>query len=178
MSAREEKNISIVEWVESIAFSLGFIVLLFTFVFRIITVSGHSMDTTLADGDRLVVSNLFYAPQRQDIVVIDGYIRYGQPIVKRVIGLPGDEIDIDFKTGDVFVNGQLQNEEYIFAPTTQQYDVSFPLTVPQNTLFVMGDNRPNSLDSRSSEIGFIDVRDVLGHALLRIFPFQQIGGIK
>ena len=174
----EQKNASAVDWAESIAFSLGFIVLLFTFVLRVITVSGSSMDSTLVNGDRLAVTGLFYTPQRQDVVVIDGYIKYGQPIVKRVIGLAGDTVDIDFTTGEVSVNGQALAEPYISAPTMQSYDVQFPLVVPAHSLFVMGDNRPYSLDSRSTEIGFIDERDVLGKAVYRIFPFQKIGAIK
>ncbi len=173
-----EKNKASLEWIESITFSLAFIVFLFTFIFRVITVSGISMNPTLIDNDRLVVSNLFYTPARQDVIVVDGYINYGQPLVKRIIGLAGDEIDINFETGEVFVNGELIDEPYISASTTQQFDVAFPLIVPEGTVFVMGDNRPRSLDSRSTEIGFIDTRDILGKAIWRVYPVKKIGRVE
>ena len=172
-----EKNQTSLEWIESITLSLISITLIFTFLFRITTVSGISMLPTLNSQDKVLISNLLYAPERQDIIVIDTYTAYGQPLVKRIIGLAGDEIDIDFNSGEVFVNGQLQDEPYISASTTQHLDLSFPLIVPENTIFVMGDNRPYSLDSRSTSIGFIDVRNILGKSLLRVYPFSNMGRV-
>jgi signal peptidase I, bacterial type len=173
----ENKNIIYLEWIESITLSLISIILIFTFIFRITTVSGISMVPTLNNHDKVIVSNLFYVPERQDVVVIDTFTSYGQPLVKRIIGLPGDEVDINFTTGEVFVNGQLQDEPYISALTTQQLDINFPIIVPNNTVFVMGDNRPYSLDGRSSSIGFINVRNILGKALYRVYPFSNLGRV-
>ena len=175
MNAEQAKrNKSALDWVESITYSLIFIVLLFTFLFRITTVSGISMVPTLYDNDKLFISSLFYTPSRQDIIVVDAYINYGHPLVKRVVGIAGDEIDINFETGEVFVNGELQDEPYISGPTIQRYDLTFPLIVPESTVFVMGDNRPLSLDSRSGAIGFVDVRSILGKAIWRVYPFTRV----
>ena len=106
---------------------------------------------------------------RGDVVVVDGYINYGDPLVKRIIALGGDTVDIDFETGAVTLNGAVLEEPYISAPTTTGYDVEFPVTVPEGCVFVMGDNRP--------EVGFIDERDILGKVLLRVFPLSSFGKI-
>ncbi len=172
------KENSLFEWYDSLVFALAAIVLIFVFVVRIITVSGHSMEPTLWGGDRVAVQSMLYTPQRGDVVVMDGYINYGDPLVKRIIAVGGDTLDIDFATGTVTRNGEVLDEPYISARTTLSYDVSFPLTVPEGTVFVMGDNRPNSLDSRSSEVGLIDERDILGKVLLRIFPLGRFGAIE
>lgn len=163
------------EWYDSMVFALAAIVLVFVFLFRVITVSGYSMEPTLLWGDRVAVQSMLYTPKRGDVVVMDGYINYGDPLVKRIIAVGGDTLDIDFSTGTVTLNGEQLDEPYISAPTTLSYDVDFPVVVPEGYVFVMGDNRPNSLDSRSSEVGFIDERDILGKVLLRIFPFDHLG---
>ncbi len=168
---------SVIGWAESIALALASIALLFAFLFRVVTVSGNSMDPTLLHGDKLVISSFFYEPKRYDIVVVDGYTAYKEPIIKRVIALAGDEVDIHFDTGEVFVNGQKLEEKYISALTKTRFDLTFPIRVPAGRVFVLGDNRPFSLDSRSSKIGFIDKRDILGKALLRIYPLGRMGAI-
>ena len=99
-------------------------------------------------------------------------------MAKRVIGVGGDKSDIDLDKGTVAVNGELLDEPYISAPTKRRFDVEFPLTVPEGTVFLMGDNRPSSLDSRSTEIGFIDQRDILGKVFVRILPVDNFGGIE
>ena len=158
-------------------FALAVIVLFFVFAVRIITVSGVSMQPTLYGGDRVAVQSMLYTPQRGDVVVVDGYINYGDPLVKRIIALGGDTVDINFETGAVTLNGAVLEEPYISAPTTTGYDVEFPVTVPEGCVFVMGDNRPRSLDGRSTEVGFIDERDILGKVLLRVFPLSSFGKI-
>lgn len=168
---------SVVEWLEALIFSFALIVLLYTFFFRVITVSGTSMESTLLDGDRMVVRCMAYTPEQGDIVVVDSYSNYGEPLVKRVIGLPGDTVDIDFTTGEVSVNGKVLEETYLNEKTYRSYDVSFPVTVEEGCVFVLGDNRDVSLDSRSSQIGQIDMRDILGEAIFRIYPFSNIGKI-
>ena len=171
---RENK---IFEWYDSLVFALAVIVLVFVFVCRIIVVSGSSMEPTLQGGDRVVVQSMLYKPHRGDVVVVDSYIEYGDPLIKRIIAVGGDTVDIDFETGEVSVNGEVLDEPYISAPTQQSFDVEFPLTVPQGKVFLMGDNRPHSTDSRSSQVGLIDERSILGKVLFRIAPLNRLGKI-
>ena len=167
-----------IEWFESIVFALTVLVLVFTFVVRVAAVNGISMENTLQPGDRLLLQSVGYTPQRGDVVVTDDLIDYGKPLVKRVIALGGDVVDIDFQTGAVTVNGVTLEEPYIRELTLLDERQTFPLTVPQGKLFLVGDNRCQSKDSRSPEIGCIDERDILGKAILRIFPLQKIGVIQ
>lgn len=175
---RLRKENKIFEWYDSLVFALVVIVLVFVFVCRIIVVSGSSMVPTLQGGDRVVVQSLLYQPERGDVVVVDSYIEYGDPLVKRIIAMGGDTVDIDFDTGQVTVNGEVLDEPYISAPTQQSFDVEFPLTVPEGQVFLMGDNRPHSTDSRSSQVGFVDERSILGKVLFRIAPFNRLGKIS
>lgn len=176
-SRRRKSNQNIVEWYEALIFALAFLVLLFTFVVRVVAVNGSSMVPTLNSGDRLLVQSSLFQMERGDVVVIDSYIEYGKPLVKRVIAVGGDRVDINAETGEVFVNGQLLDEPYIAEATRQKGDMEFPLTVPEGYLFVMGDNRMHSTDSRYQDIGFIDERDILGQVLYRTYPFSAIGSI-
>lgn len=162
------------EWVDSIVIALAALTLVFAFVFRIAGVVGPSMFPTLHDGDWITISSFGEAPERGDII-ISAQPNYPKPIVKRVIGVSGDKINIDFVNNTVAVNGKIIDEPYINAPTQLSYDVEFPVTVPEGCVFVMGDNRNESLDSRSTDIGFIDERYILGKAWFRLVP---LGGIK
>ena len=166
------------EWLEALLCAFVLIVLLYTFLFRVISVSGSSMATTLNENDRVVVLCAGYEPKHGDVIVADSYTDYGKPLVKRIIAMEGDTVDIDFSTGKVIVNGETLSEPYISTATTDRHDVSFPLTVDEGCVFVLGDNRSVSLDSRSSEIGLIDVRNILGKAVLRIYPFKEFGAVK
>ncbi|MGI5896157.1 MAG: signal peptidase I [Oscillospiraceae bacterium] len=163
------------EWVESIAISVTTLIFIFVFVFRIVGVDGRSMDKTLADGDRLIITSMFYTPAAGDIVVVNQPNEFGKPLIKRIIALEGQTVDIDFETGVVTVDGQVLDEPYISTPTTVYEGVDFPVTVPEGTVFVMGDNRQSSTDSRSEMVGFIDTRYILGKAIFRIFPFNTFG---
>ena len=109
---------------------------------------------------------------------MDSYTSYGKPLVKRVIAKGGDTISIDYDSGMVMVNGEVLQEDYIAEPTYLGYDVTFPYTVPEGTVFVMGDNRNQSLDSRSTYVGCIDERDILGRVLLCFMPFTDFGVVK
>lgn len=175
---QRKRNTVALEWLVTVLFSFVAVLVILVFFVRMVQVDGRSMEPTLQDGERVVAQSIFFKVKRGDIVVIDSYTGYGKPIVKRVIGVAGDTIDIDFLTGEVYVNEQLLQEDYIAAPTTQQYDVTFPLEVPENHVFLLGDNRPVSKDSRDEEIGCIDKRDILGKVFFRIYPFDVIGGIK
>ena len=154
------------------------LVLVFSLFFRIIQVDGESMVPTLQNGDKLIVWGAGYEPQRGDVVIVDSYTAYGKPLVKRVIAKGGDVVNIDYQAGTVSVNGEVLQEAYIAEPTYLGYDVTFPYTVPEGTVFVMGDNRNASLDSRSSYVGCIDERDILGKVLLCFLPFSDFGVVK
>ena len=131
------------------------------------------MSPTLSDGDWVAVNGVVSRYEYGDIIVITQPWEKNVPFIKRVIAVGGDVVNIDFNTREVFVNGEKLDEPYIAEPTRLYYDVSFPLTVEEGKLFVMGDNRNNSLDSRSSRIGLVDERYVLGKAVFRLYPFNK-----
>ena len=166
------------EWYEALISAALVLVLIFSFFFRIIQVDGESMVPTLDNGDKLIVWGAGYEPQRGDVVIVDSYTAYGKPLVKRVIAKGGDVVNIDYQAGTVSVNGEVLQEAYIAEPTYLGYDVTFPYTVPEGTVFVMGDNRNESLDSRSSYVGCIDERDILGKVLLCFLPVSDFGVVK
>ena len=158
---------------------LVFVTILFVFAIRLVGVDGQSMYPTLQDGDRLtLLSNFIYRPEIGDIVVLKAPGFEQGPLVKRVIAMDGQTVDIDFETGDVWVDGVLLDEPYINDPTTRFEGVNFPLTVPEGYVFVMGDNRLHSSDSRDPSIGCIDKRYVLGKALQVIYPISRFGGVS
>lgn len=182
-----------IEWLESVLIAIVFVIVLSSFFFRIVTISGPSMQNTLFNGDRIIISNMFYTPTCGDVVVISrNYYNenstqtdVAEPIIKRIIATEGMIVDIDFENGFVYVDGVLLEEEYIKNPTYNKWDVEFPLVVGENEVFVLGDNRMESMDSRDSRIGLIDERHILGKALFRIYRtsdyrnsfFDMFGGI-
>ena len=169
---------SVLLYVHDLMCMLLMVMFLFLVVFRVILVTGDSMFTTLWDGDYLLlVSELFCgAPEPGDIVVISKQsFDNGSPIVKRVIATEGQTVDIDFESGTVYVDGKALREPYIHNETTNEEGTVFPLTVAENCIFVLGDNRAVSLDSRSPQIGQIDRREVLGKALFLMIPGTHHG---
>ena len=164
---------SFYEWIEAIVYAFVAVFIIFTFFFRIIGVDGDSMLNTLQDGNWLILSNWNYKPEPKDIVVITQPNPRHEPIIKRVIGVSGDKVNIDFTSGVVYINDQPLDEPYTKEPTYLKYDMEFPLVVPEGQVFVLGDNRNNSWDSRSTGIGLIDNRYLMGKAVLRIFPFGK-----
>ena len=169
---------SVLLYVHDLMCMLLVVMLLFLVVFRVILVTGDSMFTTLWDGDYLLlVSELFCgAPEPGDIVVISKQsFDNGSPIVKRVIATEGQTVDIDFESGTVYVDGKALREPYIHNETTNEEGTVFPLTVADNCIFVLGDNRAVSLDSRSPQIGQIDRREVLGKAICLMIPGTHHG---
>lgn len=168
------------EWMEAIIPALILIMVFFTFVIRSITVSGPSMEPTLMDQYKVWVSCIGYAPQAGDIVVVDGSgTALDEVIVKRIIATEGQTIDIDFDNGYVYVDGQqLDESAYIQNGITRdQYDVEFPQTVPEGHVFVLGDNRIVSKDSRDSEVGMIDQRCIIGKVQMIYQPFSAFGWV-
>ena len=168
-------------WGESLMAVLIFFVVVFTFFVRLIGVDGTSMYPTLQDHSVMLVSNLGYTPKKGDIVVLNkkGFWN-DQPIVKRVIATGGDTVDIDPVTGDVIVNGEVLDEPYIFEKINtleRMGDLTYPQTVPEGCIYVLGDNRNGSTDSRWSSLGMVDERYVLGHVLSVVFPFNDFGSV-
>ena len=143
------------EWVQVLVCAVTATVLLFTFAARVVLVSGPSMRETLQHQDCLLVMNAF---------------KDGEPIVKRVIATEGQTVDIDFTAGAVYVDGQLLEEDYIRQPTYLEEGLECPVTVPEGCVFVMGDNRNDSDDSRDPELGPVDTRQILGRAVFLLFP--------
>ena len=171
---------SVVLYVHDLTYMLLSVILVFLLLFRVIVVTGESMYDTLWDGDfLLLLSNVFYSrPEQGDIVVISKKsFDEGKPIVKRVIATEGQTVDIDFEQGIVYVDGQALQEPYIRDLTTQDRGTKFPLTVAPGCIFVLGDNRPVSRDSRAPEIGQIDTREVLGKALCLMLPGTHHGSL-
>lgn len=172
------------EWVESLITALIVVVIMFTFLFRVVTVDGTSMLPNLYSGDRLVVSSYFYKPKQGDIIVLKRTSGLMKPIVKRVIALPGQEVAFDFDAGTVFVDGvQLDESTYIsngitHEPATSEPLLKFPQVVPEGHVFVLGDNREVSEDSRFEAVGMVDERYILGKAELILFPISRFGRIN
>ena len=184
------KRDSFLDYLHDLVYILAAFMLLCLICFRVVVVSGSSMYHTLRDGDYLLlVSNVFYRTPRQGDVVVASKKSFenGAPIIKRVIATEGQTVDIDFETGTVYVDGAALEEDYIQAPTLLSEGVSFPQVVEAGHVFLMGDNRNRSKDSRSPEIGQVDEREILGKAVFLFLPgtsggtekpdLSRIGGI-
>ena len=167
------------ELLESFAVAIVLVILAFTLLFRIFVVKGPSMKSTLIDEDRIVATNLLGEPENGDVIVFSGKYNNGEVLVKRVIGTAGDVVDIN-ADGKVCVNNEVIDEPYLdehqityrhpYSPT------EMPYTVQEGELFVMGDNRLESLDSRSTEIGVAETRRLLGKVVFRLFPNTGVIG--
>ncbi len=171
--ARRRWAVTAYEWVSTLVVSLLVLVIAFTFFLRIVRVDGDSMDNTLQDGDQLLMLTTVSDYQRGDIVVVDRYTI--EPLVKRVIAVGGDTIKID-ENGLVYLNGSLLSEPYA-AEFTPQKGCTEAVVVPDGYVFLMGDNRLVSKDSRSEEIGLVLEKDLVGKAVFRLSPFSALGGI-
>ena len=176
MQEQERKTVrgrDLYEWIQSLVGSVLVVVAIFTFGIRMLGVDGHSMLNTLQHGDRLMVVNpIFYHDYKYgDIVILRKTgVFDNEPIVKRVIAVEGQTVDIDFAEGIVYVDGEALEEDYIREPTYTAEGTEFPLTVPEGSIFVMGDNRNGSSDSRDYRLGTVDTRYVIGKAAFLIFP--------
>lgn len=166
-----QKNVLV--YLHDLTYMLAALIIVSLLLIRVVVVSGTSMYNTLLDGDYLfVLSNTIYTePKQGDIIVISKKtFDNGAPIVKRVIATEGQTVDIDFNLGIVYVDGQALEEDYAYTATTRQEGMKFPLTVEEDCVFVLGDNREVSHDSRSVDIGLIRNQEILGKVLILVFP--------
>ena len=169
LTFKEKIFISFYETAMSLVGAVIVILLVYSFGFKSVAVDGTSMLPTLQHGDRLIATAFCIEPKQGDIIISTQPNAFGNSIIKRVIATENQIVDIDFSTGEVFVDGELLNEPYINNLTINNEGVSFPVTVPENHIFVMGDNRQGSTDSRSKMVGFIREEYILGVAKLKIF---------
>lgn len=159
------------EWISTCIGALLLLAFVYVFAFRVVSVSGDSMNNTLRHGDRLLLlSGMFYTPERGDIVVI--HYQNEQPLIKRVIAVGGDRISIDEKTGLVVLNGTPIEEAYVREGYTPTFEFAGELEVPEGYIFAMGDNRGDSLDSRS--LGAFSEREIVGEVFFRLSPHAGV----
>ena len=167
------------EWFKAIVFAGVIVFVVFHFLIRVVSVDGSSMVPTLQNGDRLITSNLFYTPSYGDIVILSDNTGLDEALVKRVIAVAGQTVDIN-ENGEVLVDGKVLSEPYIAETISDSRRGAwdYPVTVPEGHLFVMGDNRNHSTDSRFKEVGFIDEKEVLGRVIFRLLPVNKIGPVR
>ena len=183
---------SLYDLVELLVIAICTVLLIFSFGFRLCKVSGDSMNQTLQNGEMLLISNVAYTPKQGDIVVFhqthEARTDLNEPIVKRVIATEGQFVQIDFLSAkvyvsddDVFDDNEVLEESYAYLMGGRMFP-SYPTVqswpIPDGCVFVLGDNRNNSLDSRSNEIGCVDTRRILGKVVLRITPFSEFGVVN
>ena len=172
---------SILGYVHDLVYLLGAILVVFLILFRVVVVSGPSMQNTLVDGDYLLlIGKPFYTQPAQGDIIVAAKDSYGNgtPIVKRIIATEGQVVDIDFEAGIVTVDGQILEEPYIKNLTTRFEGTVFPLKVEPGCVFVLGDNRMNSKDSRDPVIGLIDIREIIGKAVFLFVPGTDGGNVE
>ena len=182
LSSGDSLKLDLYFWLQALVLALVALILLFTFVGRIIGVDGSSMYPTLHHGDMLLLQSVGYEPKQGDVVVLTKAFRdVDGPIVKRVIAVGGQTVDIDYDAGTVAVDGQVLDEPYIleemlWPSSSHMQETHFE--VPEDSIFVMGDNRNNSSDSRTDMVGNIKRENIIGKAWLRIWPVSDFGVLQ
>ena len=178
---------TLLDWIESFFFAVFIVILIFTFILRTVVVVGKSMNPTFEGSDRLIITHLASTPEKGDVLVMNCH-GLNETIIKRCIATEGDKVKIDYNSGKVFVNDKEISDDYINEPMIDKkykFEISYCVSdgvyeynVPEDKVFVMGDNRNNSSDSRCGEVGFIDEDDILGKVIFRIYPFDKVGMIE
>ena len=167
----------IFEWIQAIVIALVIALLIRSYVFSLIKVNGHSMQPTLYHNERLVVTKLMYTPSQGDIIILDPPAHQQGPYVKRIMAVEGQTIDIDYNNGKIYVDGVELQEDYIKERISSRGNIALPMKVPENTAFVLGDNRNNSRDSRYKDIGVIPYENIIGKVTVRIWPLDRLGSV-
>ena len=187
MSHQEEDSLqkapwfgTLLEWTETIVMAIALVAIVFTFFCRVITVDGSSMEPTYHNGDRVLATNLLGAPAQGDVVIVINALE--EPIIKRVVATEGQTVDFDPQLGEVTVDGEVVSgsafgieDGITFVPDLPGQVLEFPQTVPEGCVFVLGDNRGNSTDSRFQTVGMVDCRNVLGTVFFNLYPFSKFG---
>lgn len=170
---------SVLEWTETVVIAIVLVAVIFTFVARIITVDGRSMEPTYFDGNRVLVSGFAGNIEQGDVVIVVHAL--SEPIIKRVVATEGQTVDFDSELGELTVDGAALKGEVFgiqngitTVPQAPGQVLQFPQTVPEGCVFVLGDNRMNSTDSRYISVGMVDHRNILGKVVFNIFPFSQV----
>lgn len=193
LERKDKRREGIYDWIEVFAAAVTIVVIMLSFIMRIATVRGHSMDDTLSNGQVLIMSDMFYTPKQGDIIVVQqngGY--FESPLVKRVIATGGQKLHIDFANWEVTVDGKVIDEEYVkrgvpgvsmdkeeyYSVYNSYFDETGSITIPEGYLFVMGDNRNESSDSRSVYVGLVRENEVLGKVVFSLLPLSKLGVIK
>ena len=182
---------------EAVLISVFFVIMLFAYVLRPVTVEGQSMESTLQNQDKLFMTDLLYTPKRGDIVIVDNDVSHiydengnlvkglglstattEKRLIKRIIAVGGETLDIDFTTGIVTIDGEVLEESYINNLTVNDEGAfTYPLTIPEGYYFVMGDNRQHSSDSRHPMVGLVSEEQIMGKAVFRFAPISNFGSI-
>lgn len=167
---KTESRLELYDWIQSIVSTLVIVILAFIFIGRQIGVDGTSMTNTLQHKDSVFVTSLLFTPKYGDIIIIKVEAFEEKPLVKRVIATEGQTININFDTSEVLVDGVVLDEPYIREPTRVSYNFDGEVTVPEGCVFVMGDNRNGSIDSRHDDVGFVDTRNIIGKVHFVLLP--------
>ena len=181
VSESEKKKLDIKkeikDWVVSIAIAVIVALVIRTYIFTLVRVDGQSMEPTLSHGDVLYTNRFMYEPQNGDIVIFRPTHSPETPYVKRVIAVAGQTVTVNAEAHTVVVDGRILPEDYIKEPLLSAGTMKYPVTVPDGYIFVLGDNRNNSRDSRDVTVGLVPVESIIGKALFRILPVSEIGGL-
>ena len=180
LSGADAFKVDLYFWLQALVMALVGLILIFTFVGRIIGVDGESMMPTLHNRDMLLLQSIGYEPEQGDVVVLSkNTFHDGAPIVKRIIAVGGQTVDIDYDTNTVYVDGVALDESYILEPMRPlPAEYATHIEVPEGSVFVMGDNRNNSTDGRDPRVGVVDQRCILWKALFVLLPFQDAGVVE
>lgn len=180
LSPAQRARRELYDWIQSLMMALIFCVVLFSFFIRLIDVNGPSMNPTLYDGNKMLVSDLFYHPKAGDIVIFRNVSENQEEkaLVKRVVATEGQEVNIDFEHGLVYVDGEPLEEDYVAEPIHAKLDFIGPKTVPDGCVFVLGDNRNSSRDSRARSIGMVDERLIVGKVYAVVYPIDAIRWVR